>query len=130
MKKVKENFPVLLLLVSSLGYFVDAFDLVVFSVVRKTSIIDLGLATDDAGIKTIGLGLESWQAWGLLLGGVIWGVFGDKIGRMKVLYGSIAVYSVANLLNGFLSPGDNTYLYYSGLRFLSGFGLAGELGAA
>lgn len=130
MKKVKENFPVILLVVSSLGYFVDAFDLVVFSVVRKASIVDLGLATDDATIKAIGLGLENWQALGLLLGGILWGVFGDKIGRMKVLFGSIAVYSIANLLNGFLTQGENTHLYYSGLRFFSGLGLAGELGAA
>jgi len=130
MNKAKGTFPVLLLTVASLGYFVDAFDLVVFSVVRKASIVDLGLATTDASIKTIGLGLENWQALGLLLGGIIWGVFGDKIGRMKVLYGSILCYSIANLLNGFLTPGDNALLFYSGLRFLSGLGLAGELGAA
>lgn len=129
-KFTKKRLPILLLIVTSLGYFVDAFDLVVFSVVRKASIVDLGLATDDATIKSVGLGLENWQAFGLLLGGVFWGVFGDKIGRMKVLYGSIAVYSIANLLNGFLTPGDNTLLYFSILRFFSGLGLAGELGAA
>jgi MFS transporter, putative metabolite:H+ symporter len=130
LNKVKGNFPVFLLVVTSLGYFVDAFDLVVFSVVRKASIIDLGIATTDAQIKAVGLSLENWQALGLLVGGIIWGVFGDKIGRMKVLFGSIAVYSIANLLNGFLKQGGDVQLHYSILRFFSGLGLAGELGAA
>jgi len=80
-------------------------------------------------VKQIGLALESWQSWGILAGGIFWGIFGDKIGRLKVLYGSIAFYSIATLLNGYLSPSwGNTYEYYCMFRFLSGFGLAGELG--
>lgn len=129
----KEKLPVLLLLVTSLGYFVDAFDLVVFSVVRKSCIIDLGLAhADDAtGIKTVGLLLENWQSAGLLVGGVVWGIFGDKWGRMKVLYGSIAFYSVANILSGLITADwPATLSTLSVLRFLCGFGLAGELGAS
>lgn len=130
MKKSSNNFPVFLLLVTSLGYFVDAFDLVVFSAVRNTSVVALKLAETPAEIKNVGLTLENWQALGLLIGGVFWGVFGDRLGRLKVLFGSIAVYSAANLLNGLLTPGAHTLTFYSMLRFFSGLGLAGELGAA
>lgn len=119
-----------LFIVTSLGYFVDAFDLVVFSVVRKVSIAELGIASSDAAIKSTGLILENLQALGLLLGGILWGVLGDKIGRKKVLFGSIVTYSVANLLNGMLVPGDSSFSFYCILRFFSGLGLAGELGAA
>ena len=126
---IKTQSIYFLLAVTSLGYFVDAGDLVVASLVRSSSIKALGLATDDATVKQIGLSFESWQSWGILLGGIVWGIFGDKIGRLKVLYGSIAFYSVATLLNGYLTPAwGNTYFYYSSFRFLSGFGLAGELG--
>ncbi|WEK36472.1 MAG: MFS transporter [Candidatus Pseudobacter hemicellulosilyticus] len=119
-----------LLAVTSLGYFVDGYDLIIFSVVRKASIIDLGLASTEEQIKNIGIGLENWQSAGLLLGGIIWGILGDKLGRIKILYGSIAIYSIANFANGFLSPEwGNVYTWYAALRLLSGFGLAGELGA-
>lgn len=129
-KNSKPASILFLLAVTSLGYFVDGYDLVIFSVVRKLSILDLGLATGDQQIKTVGIALENWQSLGLLIGGIIWGVLGDKLGRVKILYGSIAVYSVANLLNGFLSQSwGNTYEWYAGLRFFSGLGLAGELGA-
>jgi putative MFS transporter len=129
MKQYK--FPFLLLLVTSLGYFVDAFDLVVFSVVRRSCILDLRLATGEAGIKTIGILLENCQSWGLLAGGIVWGVFGDKLGRMKVLYASIAFYSISNILSGLLSPGmDYGLQLLCALRFLCGLGLAGELGAS
>jgi MFS transporter, putative metabolite:H+ symporter len=117
-----------LLIVSSLGYFVDAFDLVVFSVGRTSSLTDLGYSGD--AIKNVGISLENWQAWGLLIGGIFWGIFGDKKGRMKVLYGSIALYSIANIVNGLITPnwGDVKF-YYSICRFFAGLGLAGELGA-
>lgn len=128
-KVVSQTSIFFLIVVTSLGYFVDAADLVIASLVRASSIKALGLATDDASVKQIGLALESWQSWGILAGGIVWGIFGDKIGRLKVLYGSIAFYSISTLLNGFLSPSwGNTYFYYSLFRFLSGFGLAGELG--
>lgn len=130
MKKKEQHFPVFLLVVTSLGYFVDAFDLVIFSAVRNTSITALGLAATPVAVKTIGLSLENWQALGLLIGGVTWGIFGDRIGRIRILFGSIALYSLANLLNGFLTAGPHALLYYSALRFFSGLGLAGELGAA
>lgn len=127
----KRTSLVFLLAVTSLGYFVDAYDLLVFSVGRNASIIDLGLAQTEAQIKAIGITLENWQSLGLLLGGIFWGVLGDRIGRMKILYGSIALYSIANLLNGLLNPNfGNTLVWYSSLRFLSGLGLAGELGAS
>jgi MFS family permease len=126
---IRQSSIFFLLAIASLGYFVDAYDLIVFSVVRKTSIVDLGLASTDAQIKSIGISLENWQSLGLLIGGIVWGVLGDKIGRMKMLYGSIACYSIANLLNGFLSAEwGNVFTWYSILRFFSGLGLAGELG--
>jgi MFS family permease len=128
-KSLSETSIAVLILVTSLGYFVDAADLVIASLVRANSIRALGLANDDATVKQIGLALESWQSWGILAGGIVWGIFGDRIGRLKVLYGSIAFYSIATLLNGFLSPSwGYTYNYYALFRFLSGFGLAGELG--
>ena len=120
-----------LIVVASLGFFVDTADLIIASLVRASSIKALGLATDDAQVKAIGLALETWQSWGVLLGGIFFGILGDKIGRLKVLYGSIALYSIATLLNGYLSPSwGNTYFYYASFRFLSGFGLAAEMGIA
>jgi putative MFS transporter len=119
----------MLIFVTSMGYFVDAADLVIASLVRANSIKALGIATDDTLVKQIGLSLESWQSWGILFGGILFGIFGDKIGRLKVLYFSIACYSIATLLNGFLSPEwGNTLLLYKVFRFFSGLGLAGELG--
>lgn len=127
----KQSSIVFLLAVTSLGYFVDAYDLVVFSVVRNASIIDLRLAETSEQVKAIGIALENWQSLGLLIGGIIWGVFGDKIGRMKILYGSIAFYSVSNLLNGLLTPAwGDTFSWYALLRLFSGIGLAGELGVS
>jgi MFS family permease len=128
--KEKQSSLILLLIVASLGYFVDAYDLLVFSVVRSRSIVDLGLGKTAEEIKSIGIILENWQSLGLLLGGLLWGIIGDKIGRKQILYGSITLYSIANLLNGLLIKDCGSVLIiYSGLRFLSGLGLAGELGA-
>ncbi len=112
-----------LIIVSALGYFVDAFDLLIFSVVRKTSLAELGVVPADS--LAVGLSLLNWQMIGLLLGGVLFGVVGDRRGRLAVLFGSIFLYSVANLTNGFVQ----TVAVYKVLRFLAGFGLAGELGA-
>jgi len=113
----------LLITVSSLGYFVDVFDLLLFSVVRKKSLLDLGVA--DADTLAIGLRLLNWQMFGILLGGFAWGMVGDKRGRLSVLFGSIILYSVANLANGFA----HSVWEYEACRFIAGFGLAGELGA-
>lgn len=113
----------MLILVAASGYFVDAFDLLIFSVVRKASLADLGVPDSDS--LAVGLSLLNWQMIGLLLGGVLFGVFGDRRGRLAVLFGSIALYSLANLANGFV----NSVETYKVLRFFSGLGLAGELGA-
>lgn len=114
---------VLLVLVASLGYFVDIYDLLVFSIVRKASL--LGIGVKPADVQDKGIFIINMQMLGLLLGGILWGVIGDKLGRIKVLFGSILLYSLANFANGFV--GDvNTYAI---VRFIAGIGLAGELGA-
>jgi len=110
--------------VAALGYFVDIFDLALFGIVRVQSLKDLGL--NDSELLPVGVRLLNAQMVGLLLGGLIWGVLGDKLGRLKVLFGSILLYSVANLANAFVSSAET----YEILRFIAGLGLAGELGAA
>ena len=110
-------------LVAALGYFVDIYDLLLFSVIRVKSLGDLGVT--GAAVKDTGILLLNMQMGGLLCGGVLWGVLGDKRGRLSVLFGSILLYSLANLANGFVSDVPT----YAGLRFVAGVGLAGELGA-
>ncbi|MEZ4408596.1 MAG: MFS transporter [Polyangiales bacterium] len=111
-------------LVGALGYFVDIYDLLLFSIVRVASLRDLGVRGD--ALLDEGLSLLSIQMWGLLVGGVLWGVLGDKRGRLSVLFGSILIYSVANIANAYV----DTVRAYSIWRFIAGVGLAGELGAA
>jgi len=113
----------LLVLVASLGYFVDIYDLVIFSVVRVQSFQDIGVPAE--GMRTGGEYVLNMQMIGLLLGGVLWGIIGDKYGRVKVLFGSILMYSLANTANGFV----NDIHSYAWIRFIAGIGLAGELGA-
>jgi len=120
--KTNKNI-VFLVIVASLGYFVDIYDLLVFSIVRKASLLGIGVKPADVLGK--GLMIINWQMFGLLLGGVLWGVIGDKLGRIKVLFGSILLYSIANFANGFVHD-VNTYVI---VRFIAGVGLAGELGA-
>lgn len=115
----------LTVLVAALGYFVDMFDLTIFGVVRVASLKDLGF-TDPAEITSKGVLLINIQAAGMLIGGLLWGVLGDKRGRLSVLFGSILLYSISNLLNAFVVDINQ----YAVLRFLAGVGLAGELGAA
>ncbi len=110
-------------IVSALGYFVDIYDLLLFSIVRVRSLTDLGLTGSDITDK--GLFLINVQMVGLLLGGILFGILGDKKGRLTILFGSILLYSVANLLNSFVQ----TVEQYAILRFIAGVGLAGELGA-
>ncbi|MCC7244915.1 MAG: MFS transporter [Saprospiraceae bacterium] len=110
-------------IVAALGYFVDIYDLLLFGFVRVKSLTALGFSGQDLTDK--GLSLQNWQMFGMLAGGILWGVLGDKKGRVKVLYFSIALYSVANILNGFA----NGFTDYALYRFLAGVGLAGELGA-
>lgn len=113
----------LLVTVAALGYFVDVYDLILFGVVRTPSLKSLGLS--EAEVLRQGLRLFDFQMGGMLLGGILWGVLGDRRGRKSVLFGSILLYSSANLLNGFISDLN----LYALLRFLAGIGLAGELGA-
>ncbi|GAB3267085.1 MFS transporter [Larkinella harenae] len=110
-------------IVAALGYFVDVYDLLLFNIVRVPSLKDLGL--DDKQVSVIGGTVLNWQQAGLLLGGVLWGILGDKRGRLSVLFGSIITYSVANIACGFVQDADT----YALLRFVAGLGLAGELGA-
>lgn len=116
--------------VGALGYFVDIYDLLLFSIVRRPSLLDLGVP--EADLLAVGARLLNWQMAGLLLGGVLWGVLGDRRGRRSVLFGSIALYSVANLANAFVDrvPGLDPVDAYAYIRFIAGLGLAGELGAA
>lgn len=110
-------------IVAALGYFVDIYDLVLFSIVRKPSLKAIGLS--DVQIETDGLWLLNIQMIGMLVGGVIWGIIGDKKGRLSVLFGSILLYSVANIFNAYVV----NISQYGILRFIAGVGLAGELGA-
>ena len=137
-------------LVASLGYFVDLYDLVVFSVVRVPSLGVKGLGLPEAtpgpgggfldgvartfrillghetgDVTTAGAAILDLQLTGMVIGGFVWGVLGDRRGRLTTLFGSIALYSTANLLNAFVQ----TVPQYAALRFLAGIGLAGELGA-
>lgn len=109
--------------VAALGYFVDIYDLLLFTIVREPSIRDLGIT--DAGMIAASTKIINWQMIGLLIGGILWGVMGDKKGRLSVLFGSILLYSVANFLTGFVTTVDQ----YAWARFVAGIGLAGELGA-
>jgi MFS family permease len=110
-------------MVAALGYMVDMYDLFLFSIVRVPSLQSLGL--DGESLLRDGIFLLDMQMAGLLLGGIFWGVLGDKKGRLSVLFGSILIYSLANIANGFVT----TLEQYAILRFVAGIGLAGELGA-
>jgi len=110
-------------LVAALGYFVDIYDLLLFQIVRVDSLKDMGLSMEQ--VKSEGEFIISVQMIGLLVGGIIWGVMGDKKGRLSVLFGSIVLYSIANIINGFVQ----TPFQYGLTRFFAGIGLAGELGA-
>lgn len=113
-------------IVAALGYFVDIYDLLLFTIVREPSLAGLGV---DLNIKqdviSASTKVINWQMWGLLIGGIIWGIMGDKKGRLSVLFGSIILYSIANFFTGFVQ----TVEQYAYARFAAGIGLAGELGA-
>lgn len=111
------------ILVASLGYFVDIYDLLLFSIVRVPSLKSLGLTGTE--VTDTGIMLLNIQMFGLLVGGIFWGMLGDKKGRLSVLFGSIFLYSIANIANGFV----HSVGAYSLWRFIAGLGLAGELGA-
>lgn len=126
-KTNQSGFKVILnanVIVAALGYFVDIYDLLLFGIVRVSSLKAIGVAESDLLEK--GVLLINSQMLGMLLGGVLWGILGDKKGRLSVLFGSILLYSIANILNAFVSSVE----LYALLRFVAGVGLAGELGAA
>ena len=114
------NFTVI---VAALGYFVDIYDLLLFGIVRIPSLKDMGLTPEQ--ITVDGEAILSWQMAGLMAGGFLWGILGDKKGRTSVLFGSILLYSLGNIANGFVQ----TVEQYKVIRLISGIGLAGELGA-
>ena len=109
--------------VAALGYFVDVYDLLLFTIVRQTSVLSIGSTAETIIVDSAHI--INWQMSGLLIGGILWGVLGDKKGRLKVLFGSILLYSVANILTSFVQNVDQ----YAYCRFIGGIGLAGELGA-
>src|SRR6185369_16946946 len=111
-------------IVGALGFFVDIYDLLLFNLVRIKSFTDLGV--EKAAMKNIGENILNWQMLGLSIGGIAWGILGDKKGRKSVLFGSILLYSLTTIGNGFITSVDQ----YSWLRFIAGLGLAGELGAS
>lgn len=115
--------------VAALGYFVDIYDLLLFGIVRVASLKSIGVPDDQLLDK--GVFLINSQMAGMLVGGIVWGIVGDKKGRLSVLFGSIAMYSLANIANAFVGHGGSYALeLYGVLRFIAGVGLAGELGAA
>ena len=122
-KTVTQELLRIPVLVAALGYMVDMYDLFLFSIVRVPSLKSLNLSADS--IMSDGIMLLNLQMAGLLIGGIFWGILGDKKGRLSVLFGSILIYSLANIGNGFV----NSVGAYAVLRFIAGFGLAGELGA-
>ncbi len=123
MMTTKNRGMILAVIAAALGYFVDLYDIVLFGVVRIASLKDIGIVGDELISK--GILLLNLQMIGMLIGGVVWGIIGDKLGRKVALLSTIALYSTANILNGFVTD-INTY---AALRFIAGFGLAGELGA-
>jgi MFS transporter, putative metabolite:H+ symporter len=123
----------IIVVVAALGYFVDIYDLILFGIVRTPSLNGLGI-TDPTLVTTVGLRLISTQMIGMLVGGILWGILGDKKGRVSVLFGSILLYSLANIANAYVLEianyfGTSIIDTYSMLRFIAGVGLAGELGA-
>jgi MFS transporter, putative metabolite:H+ symporter len=116
----------LAVVVAALGYFVDIYDLLLFTIVREPSLQGVGI--DLANTKQVlaaSTRIINWQMIGLLIGGIIWGIMGDKRGRLSVLFGSILLYSIANFITGYVTNID----HYAYARFIAGIGLAGELGA-
>lgn len=111
-------------IVGALGYFVDIYDLLLFTIVRVSSLKGLGVV-DSNTLLNASTTIINHQMVGLLLGGILWGMLGDKKGRLSVLFGSILIYSIANFYNGFVSSIEE----YTWCRFIAGIGLAGELGA-
>ena len=88
--ELKAKIVTPLVIVAALGYFVDIFDLLLFSILRVPSLTSLGYNKQQ--VTDLGLQLLNWQMAGMLIGGLLWGVMGDKKGRIAVLFGSILLY--------------------------------------
>ncbi|MEJ0063826.1 MAG: MFS transporter [Alphaproteobacteria bacterium] len=114
----------LAVMVAALGYFVDVFDLILFAILRVPSLKAIGVSGD--ALMSEGMYLLNMQMGGMLAGGLLWGILGDKLGRIKVLFGSILLYSIGNIGNAFVADIPQ----YALCRFITGVGLAGEVGAA
>ena len=131
LKKEQQSIFNTAVIVAALGYFVDIYDLLLFSIIRIPSLTEVLHLTSyskeaaSAMLESEGASVITWQMIGLLIGGVIWGILGDKKGRLSVLFGSILLYSLANIANGMVQ----TVEQYKIIRFIAGIGLAGELGA-
>lgn len=123
MNKNSQSVFSIAVFVAALGYFVDIYDLLLFTIVKKTSMLAVGAT--DATMLVDSTKVINWQMVGLLLGGIVWGMLGDKKGRLSVLFGSIILYSVANFVTAYVTTVD----HYAWCRFVAGLGLAGELGA-
>jgi len=119
----KEHFLNVAVIVAALGYFVDIYDLLLFTIVREPSL--RGINVQDADMLAASTHIINYQMIGLLIGGIVWGIMGDRRGRLSVLFGSILLYSIANFVTGYVQTVDQ----YAWLRFIAGIGLAGELGA-
>ena len=126
MSEKKSSFlTYFIIVVAALGYFVDIYDLILFNVVKKESLEVLMKGASPELIKSTGIFLFNMQMTGMLLGGILWGIWGDKKGRLSVLFGSILLYSTANVVNAFVT----SIPMYAIIRVIAGIGLAGELGA-
>jgi MFS family permease len=123
--QINDKKLILTIIIAALGYFVDIYELLLFSIVRKPSLIGIGVADENIAMLEASAKVINWQMIGLLIGGIVWGVLGDKKGRLSVLFGSILLYSVANFATGYVQTVDQ----YAWARFIGGIGLAGELGA-
>jgi MFS family permease len=121
-EKIIDRGEILLIIVAALGYFVDVYDLLLFGVVKAASLTGIGITDDQL---SVGISLTNYQVIGLVVGGIIWGILGDKRGRLSILFGSILLYSIANIGNAFV----HDLTMYKLCRFIAGVGLAGELGA-
>lgn len=126
MEQKKSSVFNLVVIVAALGYFVDIYDLLLFTIVREPSLKAIGIdITNAKAAIAASTQIINWQMIGLLIGGIVWGILGDKKGRLSVLFGSIIIYSVANFITGYVTTVDQ----YAAARFVAGIGLAGELGA-
>lgn len=112
----------IIVIVAALGYFVDIYDLILFGIVKDPSLRAIGVS--EAQLIDQGASLLGIQMIGMLVGGIVWGILGDKLGRLSTLFLTILLYSAATFANGFI---ENINQYFW-LRFISGIGLAGELG--